>query len=203
MQLFFKKNDYAVHFSWTHQIYTIHSTKFKWLVFGINDNVDHNTYLSWNNVVCRIEEYAFFQVVLERSICTFDTWINHITGHHFQSLIQVLSKFLIRPMQVPDEGLKRIELPEQIFWSGTTVPEKSQIAESYLLCTYVCTFFHVKMNVDIAYPLISQRSFSNPLCIDWPIELSMRSTYRITWGAKVWRKCSWNFPFFKLSSVRK
>ena len=103
------------------------------MVFGINDDVDHNTYLSWNNVVCRIEEYAFFQMVLERNICTFDTWINHITGHHFQSLIQVLSEFLIWPMQVPDEGLECIELPEQIFWCGTTISKKGQIVDKYIL----------------------------------------------------------------------
>ena len=106
------------------------------MVFGINDNVDHNTYLSWNYVVCRIEEYAFFQMVLERNICTFDTWINHITGHHFQSLIQVLSEFLIWPMQVPDEGLERIELPEQIFWCGTTISKKGQIVDKYFFTFY-------------------------------------------------------------------
>ncbi len=53
------------------------------------------------------------------------------------------------------------------------------------------------------YPLISQRSFSKPLCIDWAIELSIRSTYRTTWGAKVSRKCWWNFPFLRLSKKRR
>ena len=51
------------------------------------------------------------------------------------------------------------------------------------------------------YPLISHFSFSNPLCIDWAIELSIKSTYRTTWGAKVSRRCWWNLPFFRLSAI--
>ena len=49
------------------------------------------------------------------------------------------------------------------------------------------------------YPLISHFSRSKPLCMDCPIEDSMRSTYLITWGAKVSRIVLWNFPFFRLS----
>ena len=52
------------------------------------------------------------------------------------------------------------------------------------------------------YPLISHFSRSKPLCMDWPIEDSIRSTYLITWGAKVSRIVLWNFPFFRLSKSK-
>lgn len=52
------------------------------------------------------------------------------------------------------------------------------------------------------YPLISHFSLSKPLCMDWPIEFSMRSTYLMTCGAKVSRICWWNFPFLRLSAIK-
>lgn len=57
----------------------------------------------------------------------------------------------------------------------------------------------VESNISITYPLVSQRSFSKPLCMDWAIEDSIRSTYLTTNGANVSRKCWWNLPFRKLS----
>ena len=39
-------------------------------------------------------------------------------------------------MQVPDEGLERIELPEQIFWCGTTISKKGQIVDSKYFLTF-------------------------------------------------------------------
>lgn len=54
---------------------------------------------------------------------------------------------------------------------------------------------------DVAHPLplLSHRSFSKPLWIDWAIDDSMRSTYLTTNGANVSRKCWWKRPFFRLS----
>ena len=52
------------------------------------------------------------------------------------------------------------------------------------------------------HPLISHLSLSKPLCMDWPMEFSMRSTYLMTCGAKVSRICWWNFPFLRLSVIQ-
>ena len=52
----------------------------------------------------------------------------------------------------------------------------------------------------VTHPLISHLSRSNPLWMAWPMVVSIRSTYLITWGANVSRICWWNFPFFKLST---
>lgn len=56
-----------------------------------------------------------------------------------------------------------------------------------------------RIRLGYTYPLLSHRSFSNPLWIDWAIEDSIRSTYRTTKGAKVSRRCWWKRPFRKLS----
>lgn len=51
----------------------------------------------------------------------FDTGLNHVTCHQLQPLFQVLSKLFFRPVQVPDEGLKGIQFPEQIFRGARSV----------------------------------------------------------------------------------
>ena len=55
----------------------------------------------------------------------------------------------------------------------------------------------------IAYPLTSHFSFSKPLWMDWPIELSMSSTYRITCGENNSRRWLWNRPFTRFSTRKK
>lgn len=56
---------------------------------------------------------------LARHLCLpFDTGFNHVTCHQLQPLFQVLSKLFFGPVQVPNEGLKGIEFPEQIFGSA-------------------------------------------------------------------------------------
>ena len=67
----------------SYHIHSIHSTKFEWLIFGIEDNVDHGAYFSRNYVIGRVQQNALFEVVLERGIGPLNTGVNHITGHHF------------------------------------------------------------------------------------------------------------------------
>ncbi len=54
-----------------------------------------------------------------------------------------------------------------------------------------------------AYLTGSQDSRSNPLCIDWAMEDSIRSTYLTTRGANRSCRCLWNFPLHRLSEAAK
>jgi len=51
----------------------------------------------------------------------------------------------------------------------------------------------------LAYLTGSQDSRSNPLCMDWAMEDSIRSTYLTTRGANRSCRCLWNFPLHRLS----
>jgi len=47
-------------------------------------------------------------------VLPFDTGLNHIAGHELEAALQVLAKLLLGPVQVPDEGLQGVQLPEQV-----------------------------------------------------------------------------------------
>jgi hypothetical protein len=47
--------------------------------------------------------------------------LDHITGHEFEALLQVLAEFGVRPVQVPDERLQSVQLPEEVFRGCTAV----------------------------------------------------------------------------------
>ena len=61
------------------------------------------------------------------SIISFDyysplyTGLNHITRHQFESLAEVLPELQVGPVEIPDEGLKSVQLPEQILGSATAI----------------------------------------------------------------------------------
>lgn len=44
----------------------------------------------------------------------FDAGLDHVAGHELQPRLQVLPELLLRPVEVPDEGLQRVQLPEEV-----------------------------------------------------------------------------------------
>ena len=50
--------------------------------------------------------------------------LDHITGHGFESLVEVLAELRIRPVQIPDEGLEGVQLPEELLRRGAPVAAK-------------------------------------------------------------------------------
>lgn len=43
-----------------------------------------------------------------------DAVLDHVAGHELDAALQVFGELLLRPVQVPDEGLQRVQLPEQV-----------------------------------------------------------------------------------------
>ena len=51
------------------------------------------------------------------------TRLDHITCHQLQPLVEVLAKLRVGPVEVADEGLQRLQFPEEILRSRTAVAE--------------------------------------------------------------------------------
>ena len=51
------------------------------------------------------------------------TRLNHITCHQLQPLVEVLAKLGVWPVQVADERLQCLQLPEEILRSCTAIAE--------------------------------------------------------------------------------
>lgn len=45
----------------------------------------------------------------------FYTGLDHVTGHQLESALQVFTELLLGPVEVSDEGLQGVQLPEQVF----------------------------------------------------------------------------------------
>ena len=43
-----------------------------------------------------------------------DTVLDHVARHELDATLEVFGKLILRPVQVPDEGLQGIQLPEEI-----------------------------------------------------------------------------------------
>lgn len=46
----------------------------------------------------------------------FDAVLNHVARHELDATLKVFGKLLLRPVQVPDESLKGVQLPEEVLW---------------------------------------------------------------------------------------
>ena len=44
----------------------------------------------------------------------FDAVLNHVTGHELHAVVQVLGELILGPVEVPDEGLQGLQLPEHV-----------------------------------------------------------------------------------------
>lgn len=44
----------------------------------------------------------------------FDAGLDHVAGHQLQPGLQVFTELLLGPVQIPDEGLQSIQLPEEV-----------------------------------------------------------------------------------------
>ena len=47
-------------------------------------------------------------------VSPLDAGLYHVAGHELQTALQVLAKLFLRPVQVSDEGLQSVQLPEEI-----------------------------------------------------------------------------------------
>ena len=43
-----------------------------------------------------------------------DAVLDHVARHEFDAALEVFGKFLLRPVQISDEGLEGIQLPEEV-----------------------------------------------------------------------------------------
>lgn len=50
-----------------------------------------------------------------------DALLDHLARHQLQPLLEVLPEFGVRPVQVADERLQRVQLPEEVFGGGAAV----------------------------------------------------------------------------------
>lgn len=91
------------------------------MILGVQDDVDHGADLCGQDVLRRVQKDAFLQMILEGRIRPLDTRLDHITGHKLKALVQMLGEFRVRPMQVPDEGLQSVQLPEQILGGSASI----------------------------------------------------------------------------------
>ena len=55
----------------------------------------------------------------------------HITGHKFESLIEVMAKLHVRPVKISNKGLESIQLPKQILGGCTAVTANKQLDNIY------------------------------------------------------------------------
>lgn len=44
----------------------------------------------------------------------FDTVLDHVARHELDAALEVFGKLLLRPVQVPDESLEGVQLPEEV-----------------------------------------------------------------------------------------
>ena len=119
--------------------------------------------------------------------------------------------FIRRPLLRALKG--NITIVQNAIFPSKTSNRMSVLGENWHLSNQpksIFRFCRIWINIDelrlvdtITYPFISHFSFSNPLCIDCDIELSIKSTYLTTCGANRSRRCWWNLPFFKLSDRKK
>lgn len=60
-----------------------------------------------------------------------DAGLHHVTGHQFESLLQMFGELGLRPVEVHHKHLQSVQLPEQILWSGWAITgEKINIHET-------------------------------------------------------------------------
>ncbi len=88
----------------------------------------------------------------------------------------------------------------RIIWHGGRHATDPPMGHVYALPSRTaCTLIECTL---VAYPCGFQVSFSKPLCMDWAMDDSMRSTYLTTWGANTSLRWLWNLPPARFS-VRK
>lgn len=68
---------------------------------------------------------------LERRLSPLNAGLHHIAGHQLQPLFQVWPELRFRPVEVPDEALQRIQLPEQFLASRAAIAEKGEFLVLY------------------------------------------------------------------------
>ena len=66
--------------------------------------------------------FIFKLVAIFLDLCSpLNTGLYHITGHQFESLVEMVAKLWVRPMEVADERLEGVELPEQVLGCCTAI----------------------------------------------------------------------------------
>lgn len=50
-----------------------------------------------------------------------DAILNHVAGHELNAALKVFGELLLRPVQVPDERLQGVQLPEEVLRCPGTV----------------------------------------------------------------------------------
>ena len=43
-----------------------------------------------------------------------DAGLDHVGGHELEPLVEMVAEVWVRPVEVADEGLERVQLPEQV-----------------------------------------------------------------------------------------
>ena len=51
-------------------------------------------------------------------------WLDHVACHELEPLVQMLGELRVRPVEIPDEGLKSVQLPEEVLRGGAPVAGK-------------------------------------------------------------------------------
>lgn len=70
----------------------------------------------------------------------FHAGFHHVAGHQLQPLLQVFGELRLGPVQVQDEHLERVQLPEQVLRGGRAVTG-GQVERSEVTQTVHHTFF--------------------------------------------------------------
>jgi hypothetical protein len=124
----FSNNDWIEHDygTKTHHVDAIHRAQLERLILRVQYHVDHRAHLRAYDVVGRYESDWLLQPLLEGLLCSLQTRLNHVAWHELQALFKVLTELRVGPVQIANEWLKRVELPEEIFRGGAAISKAFQ-----------------------------------------------------------------------------
>lgn len=115
--------DWAAFVIWvTYHINTVDCAQLEGLIFGVENHIDHGTDFSREDVVVGDKVNTLLQPLLEGCLGALNTRFDHVASHQLEALLQVRSELLIGPMQIPNERLQRVQLPEKVLGRGASIP---------------------------------------------------------------------------------
>lgn len=85
------------------------------------------------------------------SLVPFDTGFDHVTGHEFEAGLQVFAKLFFWPVEISNERLQSVQLPEEVFGCARAITaEQPQLNQ--------CRFIQTEMKMSIFFitmPLVA------------------------------------------------
>lgn len=87
----------------SYHINAIYRAQLKALILGVQNDVYHAAHFRRYYVISADKCDALLEPLLIGGLGALYTGLDHIAGHQLEPLLQMLTKFGVRPVQIPDE----------------------------------------------------------------------------------------------------